>query len=629
MRKDYPIPTQSNILNGRRSDRVAIIEGSISSAPWVRTPAIYSDVLFNLTTIDENKASQIGALLYEMSNPYNGNPTGTLTALSMIESLEGKIKNVLGQKQRSMDELNHSVLGAPQGSKVQGGKSFRSAIELTHRFKKIFDSDILKGVGYDFLSGVRSGNIGVRHLSLEQFGNRMVSENNRHFAAGAGQSAPGLERLRISYVAPAVVTTGGGMEFDLLAETFNRKLHQTALSAILSLKPDVGGKGKSKLNPNVSFAAAFTDGEENDISREEVISNVMDSITLAKMGVSIIDVGEYDRLIAIDASPNIDSDIGGLTIPSSKLFGSTLNITTDPVGIVDVAAEELETTAFTQREDLSPIASAVLAQFSAANSNLFSKNVKIETIDYFSLSSSRSIINKEARKRSGVSRKKMISKLPNQIKSLFSQRGSGTNKNWLAVKKRTGIDVFADPRSLAMIYFNYQMLNRIEVFVGYERSRITGERMMNSPKFSLMTNEALRGATKTGKTLLCRMMPYDNSMLGFSHKERLSLPVFDRHFTLSARNATNIDDEEAISESNLFVARLAEAGDLNNQGVATLKAIVETSILEDAAVSDYITTATVQQPDGPTKFGTRFGATRTKSKSTTGSSVNEVLRTLR
>ena len=629
MRKDYPIPAESSILNGRRSDRVPIIEESISSAPWVRTPAVYADVLFNLTTVDENKASQIASLLYEMANPYNGNPTGILTSLKMVEALEGKIKSVLGEKQRSMDELNHSVLGKPEGSQIQGGKSFRSAIELVHRFKRIFDSDILKGVGYDFLAGTRTGNIGVRHLSTEQFGNRMVSENNRHYSSGAGQARPAYAALKFSYIAPAVVVTGGGMEFDLLAETFSRKLHQTALSAILSLKPDVGGAGKSKLNPNVSFAAAFEDGKENDISREEVISNVMDSITLSKMGVSIIDIDKYDLSLALDSPIILEDDIDGLTLSATKLFGENLNITTDVSDTLEVADEELETTQFTQREDLSPVASAVLAQFSTAGSNLFSKNVKIKTIDSFDLSSDRNAINRKVRKRIKLSRNKIISKLPNQIKSLYSQRGSNTNRNWLTVKSSTGIDIFADPRFLAMIYFNYQMLNRIEVFIGYQRSKVTGERILRKPIFSLMTNEIIEDATRTGKTLLCRMMPYDNSMLGFSHKKRLSLPVFDRHFTLSALSATNIDDEEVVSETNLFVSRLAESGDLNSIGLSSLRTIVETSVLEDTAVSDYITTATVQQPDGPTKFGTRFGATRTKTKSTTGSSVSEVLKTLR
>ena len=629
MKKDYPIPAEASILNGRRSDRIPIIEGSISSAPWVRAPAAYADVLFNLTTIDEDKSLSLAALLYEMSNPYNGNPTGTLEALRLIESLEGKIKNKLGEKHRLMDELNHSVLGAPVGSKVQSGKSFRSAIELTHRFKKLFDSDILKGVGYDFLSGERSGNIGVRHLSLEQFTSRMVSENNRHFAGGTEQLFPGYESLKLSYVAPAVVVTGGSMEFNLLAETFSRKLHQTALSAILSLKPDVGGAGKSKLNPNVSFAAAFDDGRENDISREEVISNVMDSITLAKMGVSIIDVSEYDAIIAFDVEPDAVENEATVMISSEEIFGATLNITLDPVAAIDIAAEELETLDIIQREDLSPLASAVLAQFSGANSNFFSRGVQAMSIDEFNQDNPNSIINKEVRKRPGQTRLNTASALPNQIKSLYSQGSSGVKKSWLTDKETTGIDVFADPRSLAMLYFNYQMLNRIEVFVGYARSKVTGERMMNSPKFSLMTKEIIEEATRTGNTLLCRMMPYDNSMFGFSHKKRLSLPVFDRHFTLSARNATNIDDEETISESNLFVTRLAESGELNNIGMTALQETISTSILEDTAVSDYITTATVQQPDGPTKFGTRFGATRTKTKSTTGSSISEVLKTLR
>ena len=355
----------------------------------------------------------------------------------------------------------------------------------------------------------------------------------------------------------------------------------------------------------------------------------MDSITLAKMGVSIIDVSEYDAIIAFDVEPDAVETAATVMISSEEIFGATLNITLDPVAAIDIAAEELETLDIIQREDLSPVASAVLAQFSGANSNFFSRGVQAMSIDEFNQDNPNSIINKEVRKRPGQTRLNTASALPNQIKSLYSQGSSGVKKSWLTDKETTGIDVFADPRSLAMLYFNYQMLNRIEVFVGYERSKITGERMMNSPKFGLMTKDIIEEATRTGNTLLCRMMPYDNAMLGFSHKKRLSLPVFDRHFTMSAKNATNIDDEEVISESNLFATRLAESGDLNNQGVTTLRTIVETSILEDTAVSDYITTATVQQPDGPTKFGTRFGATRTKTKSTTGSSVSEVLKTLR
>ena len=147
------------------------------------------------------------------------------------------------------------------------------------------------------------------------------------------------------------------------------------------------------------FAAAFDDGKENDISREEVISNVMDSVTLAKMGMSIIDIHEYDSLIAFDAPVTLNNDIGGLTLSSSKLFGETLNITTDPIEEVDVASEELETPDFTQREDLSSVASAVLAQFSSANSNLFSKDVKIKSIDSFDRSNPRSMVNKQVRLR--------------------------------------------------------------------------------------------------------------------------------------------------------------------------------------------------------------------------------------
>ncbi len=90
-----------------------------------------------------------------------------------------------------------------------------------------------------------------------------------------------------------------------------------------------------------------------------------------------------------------------------------------------------------------------------------------------------------------------------------------------------------------------------------------------------------------------------------------------------------IEEEGLSPPDNLFINRLAEGTDLNEQGLKDLQSIIETGILEDTASSEYITTTIIQQPDGPTKIGTRFGSSgRIKNMSPAGVSNNAVLTTL-
>jgi hypothetical protein len=631
LKERYPIPAMRSITTGRRIDRTKLVQESISAAPWVRSAAVYSDVLFNLTNLGIDKSSSLSALIYEMCNPYNGSPSGALKAIEMMEHLENRIKISLGQRQAAMDELDYSIADKATGSRITSGKSFRSSIELNHRFAKTFDSDILDGVGYDFLAGSRTNNVGIRRISVEQLRQRMALENNRHYT---GQAA-GTDTLAVSYLAPASVRTGRNVSFDLLDETFNRSLHHDAASFVLSLKPELVGKENRRLNPSVSYAASYDEDAESDLSREEVISNLVDITTLSKLGVSILDPFEYEKKNRFKVKKYDVGETELEKISSKTVFGNNVSFTTDDIEEEDLVEDEIKTKNLEFKEDLSSLSSAILSQFAFSEANLFPKNRRINSIDDIDPKNKNNVVKKMVRKRKSSAKKtkpniakNFRSSLPNQIKSLFLTQGEGVKRSWITQKIRINVDLFADPRSASMAYFNYEMLNRLEFFAGYERSPVTGERLLGKPIFSLLTTDALTEAISSGRTMLCRMRPYQNSVLGFSHKKRLSLPIFDEHFLISARNVTT--EEEGLSPpDNLFINRLAEGTDLNEQGLKDLKSIIETSMLEDSAASEYITTTTIQQPDGPTKIGTKFGSSgRMKSMASTGASSNTVLRTL-
>ena len=67
----------------------------------------------------------------------------------------------------------------------------------------------------------------------------------------------------------------------------------------------------------------------------------MDSVTLAKMGISIIDVESYKSYYGLTSSNANKEEKDGLMKSSSSIFGSTIGITTDAFEETDLAVEEL------------------------------------------------------------------------------------------------------------------------------------------------------------------------------------------------------------------------------------------------------------------------------------------------
>ena len=637
MKKRYPVPSRLDVMSGRKIDRSKLVKQGISRAPWVKSVAVYADVLFNLTDINEKKASELAALLYEMSNPSCGNPTGTLTVLEMMESLEGKIKGMLGTKVVMMDEFDYPSGVSIKGSSVQSSRASRPAIRLRHRFKDVFDGDILKNTGYDFLGGSPRRQIGIRRIPLGRFRRRIQAEQKKHFASPSRRGSSrkkkqnfNLKRTKTSYLSPAAVMIGENSSYDLLKAGFNRRVHQNAMSAVMALRPDAGGRGKDKLNPNPSFLATYKSSEEGDISGEEVASNIMNMVSLANLGISFEDpeVHKRKRRLRRELGTSAgEMDKGKISIGAS--IGS-LNIVSDEEEPEEEAIEEIKRKRIEEKVDLSPIAIAILSSFAGSSENLFNKNVVVKTIDAFDLESENNIVERFLQKRRGKTRTEVISKMPNQIKSLFMTSDKSTNQNWQKLKRETGVDIFSDPTFEPMIYFNYQMLNQIEVFIGYKRSRSTGEQQLKTPTFVPLTEDILSKAEESNRTLLCRMRPYNNAMFGFSHSSRLRLPIFDEHFFISSRKSRKGSEDGIATDlsEGSFINRISDRGSLNLRGIQALESIVEISMLEDSIMPEYLMTDVVQQPNRVTKFGTNFGEEKKPHPLAVGKSSTDVLDSL-
>jgi hypothetical protein len=221
--------------------------------------------------------------------------------------------------------------------------------------------------------------------------------------------------------------------------------------------------------------------------------------------------------------------------------------------------------------------------------------------------------------RNKVTKESLLSVMPNQIKSVFF-----SNKNFVKTPLNSlmSADPVADPRYEGMLYYNLKMINRIEVFTGYPTNRRTGEKIMTSDPFKQITREILSTAKQKDQTLLCRMSPYSNNILGFSHNKKLSLPIYDEYFILSPRPAetSNAEGAEELAvlpekSTRMYADLLTAQGDLNNTGFDSLKSLLESAILETFIEPEYVCTAEmVSQPMGDTKFGTKFSSPKKKIK---------------
>jgi hypothetical protein len=648
--KDYPTPSRIDAAAGTKLDRVKLAEEGIAVAPWIRPITVYVDTLFNLSTLESEKSLAMSSLLYRLCNPTTGTSSGILMTIELLMSLESKIKRALGARHKVIDELD--FVGRPS---IQMGKAAKPMIVIDHRFRQAFDSDILKGVGYRYMANPTRKFVGPRQMSIDRYRGRVTQETRKHFsnAVATGKAAKvraDMLTTRASYLSPLSVSLGKSRTFKFFGSPaiWNRKYYEQIISSIMTMKPAITAKGKDKLNPTPLFYTAWDSTKETILSREENIVNTTNSVALSAFGVSIESPERFKDTLSFERTSEKREKKDTRRLGAEDILGENMQIVTDTIEQDDdVIVENMKPKHIEEEADFSGFTSSLIGKFAKSKSNLFGisepAHGKVESIKNFNLQHDGNIIDRFLDLRARVisrqgsvprpplTKEGILARMPNQIKSIFYTKRSFTNRNWT----NEPFDLFSDPRCEGLIYFNYKMLNRVEVLLGHKKSDITGEIMLASPRFRLLTDDILEEAMKKNRTLFCRMRPYENNILDFKHNPKLSLPVFDEYFILSPRKAARTEEaleaEADVDRGNMiYINRITEQGDLNNSGFLALKNIVQTSIVERIIEPEYVCTAMIQQPLRATKFGTKFGTRKMKKdkKSGGGGSVEGVLDTV-
>ena len=647
MKSTYEVPGLDDILSLGKVDRAKLVQGSIADSPWVRAISVYLDVLYNSTNIKADKILRVARMLHRLANPSTGTLDGIRLLLEEVEKLEDKLKRKLGRQHVSMDEMDRG-----SRTSVFKAKMEKSSVVVEKEFEQFHDSNVPNDAGYDYLGGKTRNRIGLRKVSLEDYKTRVDLEQAKYFSSaqtdltnedteirGMTSELLDLNSRRPSYLGPAIIRAGRGQQLNLLSRRqnafFRPQQYQRIAANILAMNPDRSSQNLSlmdKSNPLQSThslvpAPPFSKAYNKDITELEpeiVELNLSSTFLLGDLNISLLDVEQYNTTLSFKNIIEEKEEEEQTGLDPKNLLGENNKFSTDALEkeslTIAAALESQINTTATAAAFLSPI-------IKNSGVSIYEEKGRVQSISDLNLSSDNNVVEKLFSKTNNPEKriKAFYSVMPNQLKSIFLGRRPIVKKDWFATKINQGRDLISNPEQSAMFYFAYQKIVRVEMFTGFQKANKSGEACVAKPEFKLLTREMVERIAKNNHTVLCRLMPYSNNMLGLGHNPKFSMPTFDRHFILGPRKSVNDlqpDDPTDTESTNtteatgigaaetLATKRLSEYGAYNETGTRVMRALLRDSIQQEEISPEYMVTTLVQQPRRTTRLGTNFDAVR-------------------
>jgi len=658
----YRIPELGEVNTPNRRRRRRVVQSSIAKAPWLNAVAVYADVMRNITNISPDIITRASFLLHSIVEPTSGTVDGIETLLELMNNLQNRLSLAdLGGRNRSTSPLaNTSVISVDEtdfNAKTPAfkGKQTKTSIRLKRRFNTFHDSNIQNFVGYDFLDVKRSKNLGLRVLTTDKFEQRLLQESQKYFTINPNSvprrideeqednvflddfsSLIDLRDAYYTYLTPAKVMFGK-KTLKLTRRGKNLwkvKQYDSMISNIvlstrekdsLSSKDDAVPQkpGRSIYSPStapIQYAAGY-DPNRATISLDKYESNVANNILLNRYGVSITTTKTEN---AFTQSENISNGLVSEeleVVAAGNVMGENSNFLAEDLEPED---QSLETLDDTQIRDFSSVSSVFVKSSINSLQGDLSRNKAKKILD-FRPSNENNIIEPlleqyDEDDNPNSKKARLISKIPNQIKSIFLGDDVRANKNWFTVLENKGEDLISSPRYTGLCYFNYNHINQVEVLVGFETDR-DGQPQISAPIYSLLNKQLFERIVNSGNHFICRMRPAKVPYFGKSRK--LSLPEFNETFMLVSRSspldlradaetvelqqeASEDFDFETVEES-IFTNRLTEYEDLNTTGRKILRRLIRRNTRLSGIMPEFTSTAFVQQPRIISRTGARFG----------------------
>ena len=537
-------------------------------APWVQPLLRYFSVL-NMISSFSTQANQL-EVTYAVGkylHPLSGNPKGVMAVIKLMDDLISKIANMVGVE-TVVDGSSATLMSGTAGGATKTSKLPTKTSTIIYWFtENSFDSNVIKNNGYDYLSSERASwrSNGLRLVTGKEYRRRVDLEGLRYFkdlnvpisiktpksevtkndtvlSSGFGYLTPSrvlLGTTEAELINSSVGTTDNiysadqysSLECGISSANYNSApVYSPSLTKDSLLSNQAQLYKTTMLNYCSNFNMTLVSPQV------EALKPIVDLVALPSLTYSPSEIElceELDNLPSDDKlDPVVESD-------QSYLYDGvgTKNINPNTL-LLELQRDLRMSNTFYRGTTSSPFAKVKSSVSSSPSEALTSTTLQTDTIDSYNVNNQENMINwmykskeylNEVALVHGVTPTSVgdvIQSVPNQIKSLFvgAVNPSVVAKNWHGL----GYDPVTDVRASSQFAFQHQLINRVEVLVGYESGR---ELSIKNGIWKPLTHKFWEETI--GRELICRMKPYECKLFGIFRPKTLELPIYDEYFILT------------------------------------------------------------------------------------------------
>ncbi len=532
-----------------------------------------SDIIFKFMSLisqldAQNSLNNPGAIikaasyLIQISDPNTGNPVGVETVAEFmdntISSLQGLLQNTTSYKKMSTLQgvgNSHVKNSTPKLNGASSSKTFK----ISHTFKELFEASNTSRddpFGYDFLSTTQNAqptNLGgLRTLNVDDYINRCTLENKKLFLnedvdfeiAGPDETVynPGdsLLNRKFCFLSPSFVYVPKRAPGNLISNNIT-----VSEAADLALDIIRYNKDSSQLSSTGGTLNLSNSPRSLEVDLpEDTQKRRLDLVEYLASKGATFKVEEATSVINQGRGKTSTFPIKyGFNRPSSK--SDVDDFLSDVKNIFHASSKNILNSAVNPNRLLIAMTMLSDMEYKIKISKFYNYN----NITYYDLSD----IDRAKRIRKKINSEgvHVINGMPNHTKSLIFLSKTAINTIGLTTPitkyfNKTKKDPFKVPHFFPYINFNYRVLNKIQVFNGFDSpngsANINGNGKWKDLSLSVLNK--IENGPET-KYYLCRQVRFVDS-ISVKPAKAIEMPFYDEYFLLTNKELNIFPNPESF-----------------------------------------------------------------------------------
>ena len=486
------------------------------------------------TMADQNSLDRLPMIdvvnyLTNISSPSTGSPEGILKLVQIMEGVENSLETTVSSNKSYNKPRDTSSEATNSNSNV--GKTSRTKMFVVKKvFKNRFSSSTQQVNGFDYLFGnsdtVEPNENGIVSISKDFFKNRCDMEVQKYFKSkdpnvtiknkrgDTLNKGDGASITKYSFLSPSNIfleTKNKRVVFESIKSAFvssNRKEMNNLLNDIVThniTSPLMSSKSTDSDDRDVISASSISDALALSGATIELARDSKSRNGLSDSGVGVFNKESQSR--SIDKGDRLfetNRDEDDMLMKTSKDFMQS---------VLQVSETDF------------------LKESNSMYTYLFDDDDSAEKLKN---QLSRSLLKRKGtpRRNAEPSTQSPFNRSPIHLKALVLslQNSSEVKENKALQNNSYNVDIFKDPENYGFLWFNYKSIKMIEVLVGFEAS-------VNSPIWTRLQENHLDSSSN--RALICRMVPYSDTMTGIEENEKIKLPTFNEIFVINVGRDAN------------------------------------------------------------------------------------------